>query len=156
VRIDSVTADNRRKAFLVRFDGRHYWMPYARLPVTPSPENRVVSVGPEPEIGNEGFTYLLADGSEDTIHLDAVLDYNRDPAFMNDLLLYRLTVQALEALEESPVGVRELSRRLGTSATQVYRLLDTTNKRKSVGQMVALLHLLGREVDLVVKRREVG
>ena len=45
---------------------------------------------------------------------------------------------------------RELIRALGTSASQFYRLLDTSNHTKSVGQMLALLHLLGREVDVVV------
>jgi len=42
-------------------------------------------------------------------------------------------------------------RALGTSASQLYRLLDPTNRSKSVGQMIALLHVLGREVDVVVK-----
>lgn len=151
MKIDAITADNRRKAFSVRAGSKKYWMPYARLPVTPTPDNSVVAVGAEPEIGSEGFTYRLADGSEDTIHLDAVLDYNRDPEYMQSLLLYQLTVSALEALEECPVGVRELSRRLDTSASQVYRLLDTANQSKSIGQMVSLLHLLGRDVELVVR-----
>ena len=116
--------------------------------------NRVVEVGPESEIGGEGFTYRLADGSEDTIHLDAVLEYNREPGYMKEVLLHRLTVEVLDALDESRVSVRELIRRLGTSPSQFYRLLDTTNTSKSVGQMVELLHLLGRDVDLVVRRRE--
>ena len=101
----------------------------------------------------EGFTYRLADGAEDTIHIDAVLEYNRDPAYLNTLLLHRLTVEAQKAVESSDVSKRELIRLLGTSASQFYRLLDSTNTSKSVGQMLALLHLLGREVDVVVSPR---
>jgi hypothetical protein len=45
-------------------------------------------------------------------------------------------------------------RRLGTSATQFYRLIDQTNTRKSFGQLLALLHILDCEVDLVVRKRK--
>ena len=44
-------------------------------------------------------------------------------------------------------------RRLGTSAAQFYRLLDTTNYRKSIGQMVSLLYVLDCEVTLDVRKR---
>jgi len=53
-------------------------------------------------------------------------------------------------VEDSGVSKRELARRLRTSPSQLYRLLDPTNSAKSVGQMLALLHLVGREVDVVV------
>ena len=41
-------------------------------------------------------------------------------------------------------------RRLGTSAAQLYRLLDQTNYRKSVDQVLNLLHVLDCDVDLIV------
>ena len=47
----------------------------------------------------------------------------------------------------------EIIRRLGTSATQFYRLLDQTNYSKSIKQMVTLLAILDCEVDLVVRRK---
>jgi hypothetical protein len=83
-------------------------------------------------------------GTEDMVHVDAVLEYNRDPAYLKDLLLHRLTVAARQAVDASELSKRELVRRLGTSATQLYRLLDPTNTTKSIGQMLALLHLLGK------------
>ncbi len=39
----------------------------------------------------------------------------------------------------------------GTSATQFYRLLDQTNYRKSVDQLLSLLQILDCEVRLVVR-----
>jgi hypothetical protein len=87
------------------------------------------------------------------VHLDVVLEYNQDPALLNDLLLYRLTAQAREAVEGSGLSKREMIRRLGTSASQFYRLLDPTYYGKSMGQMLALLRILGKEVDLVVRPR---
>ena len=101
----------------------------------------------------EGFTYRLADGAEDTIHVDAVLEYNQDPDYLNGLLLHRLTLEAQKAAESSDLSKRELIRGLGTSASQFYRLLDPTNSKKSVGQMLALLHLLGQDVDVVISPR---
>jgi hypothetical protein len=44
-------------------------------------------------------------------------------------------------------------RRLGTSAAQLYRLLDQTNYRTSVDQVLALLQVLNWDVDLVVRTK---
>jgi len=54
-------------------------------------------------------------------------------------------------MEGSGLSKREVIRRLGTSASQFYRLLNPTYYGKSVGQMLALLRVLGKEVDLVVR-----
>jgi hypothetical protein len=105
------------------------------------------------EIGNEGFTFVLQSGYEDTVHIDHVLDYNRDPGYLKDLALYELTVEAQERLRESALSKREIIRRLGTSATQFYRLLDQTNYRKSIGQLLELLYILDCDVEFVVKTR---
>src|SRR5881396_3487392 len=67
------------------------------------------------------------------------------------VLLYRLTLEAQKRVAESPLSKREIVRRLGTSAAQLYRLLDQTNYRKSVDQVLALLQVLNCEVDLVVR-----
>ena len=49
---------------------------------------------------------------------------------------------------------RQVAKRLKTSVPQLYRLLDPANTRKSMKQLVALLHILNCDVDLVVKKRE--
>jgi hypothetical protein len=53
-----------------------------------------------------------------------VLEYNQDPTYLRDLLLYRLTLEAQKRVAESPLSKREIVRSLGTSAAQLYRLLD--------------------------------
>jgi hypothetical protein len=55
--------------------------------------------------------------------MDHALDYNEEPGYMRDLLLYNLTVEALDRLEASPLSKREIIRRLGTSPAQFYRLM---------------------------------
>ena len=41
-------------------------------------ENRVAHVVVDSELGKEAFTYALEDGRGDTVHLDAVLEYDED------------------------------------------------------------------------------
>lgn len=153
MKINSVEANNRKKVFEVETKTRVYAFPYALLRIQPDAAHPVQDVFPDPEVGHEGFTYRLSDGREDTVHLDAVLEYNRDPDYLKDSLLHRLTLEAREAVDSTDLSKRELIRALGTSASQLYRLLDPANHKKSLGQMIALLHLLGREVEVVISPR---
>ena len=156
MKIRKVEANNRKKAFEIETKDGKFAFPYARLRVKPSAGNRVAEVFADPELGNEAFTYALEKGQEDTVHLDEVLEYNEDPRYLKDLLLYKLTLEAQKRVAASALSKREIIRRLGTSASQFYRLLDPTNYTKSVGQLVALLHILDYEVDFVVKKRKMA
>ena len=99
VKVLDIRANNRKKCFEIETSRRSYTFPYARLRLRPEPGIRIADVRPEAEMGNEGFTYHLEDGRTDTLHVDAVLDYNMDPEFIRDLHLYRMTLEALEALK---------------------------------------------------------
>lgn len=151
MKIKRVSANNRKKAFEVTTHSKKYVFPYAKLESPPSRENRIASVYVDRELDNEAFTYELESGDEGTVHIDHVLEYNRDPRYMRDLLVYRLTLVAQERVKDSSLSKRELIRRLGTSPAQFYRLLDQTDYRKSIDQLMVLLHILDCEVDLVVK-----
>lgn len=153
MKIRRVVPNNRRKAFEVRTSRSAYWYPYAKLDIAPAGGNPIVSAEVDPELGNEGFTYTLASGAVDTVHIDQVLDYNQDRGYLREMLLYRLTIEAQKRLAASPLSRRELIRRLRTSPAQFYRLLDQTNDRKTVDRMLALLQALDCEVDLVVRDR---
>ena len=150
MKIKLVKANNRKRVFEVLTEKGEYSFPFAKLVTQPTRTDRVEAVCPDPEAGHEAFTYRLESGVEDTVHLDVVLEYNQDPALLNELLLYRLTVVACEAVRETGLSKREMIRRLGTSPSQFYRLLDPTYYGKSVGQMVALLNILGKDVDFTV------
>jgi len=153
MRIRSVSFNNRRKGFRVRTAKSELWYPYAKLHGTPRGAPTVVSVSADTELAREGFTYRLDSGQEGSVHVEQVLEYNQDPAYLRDLLLYKLTLEAQKRIASSRLSRREIIRRLGTSASQLYRLLDQTNSRKSVDQMLALLHVLDCDVDLVVRSK---
>lgn len=150
MKITSVTDRTREKALEINTAGRSYTFPYAKLRVVPSVNDPITEIYPDPELGNEAFTYRLRSGAEDTVHFDAVLDVNADPDYLQGLLFHQLTIEAIRGLEESRIGKRQAARQLGTSASQLYRLLDPNNTSKSLGQLLALLDLVGREVGVVV------
>ena len=150
MKIRSIKANNHKKVFEVRTYKGAYEYPYAKLDLRPTNANPLADFYVDDELGDEAFTYTLASGDEDTIHIDRVLEHNRDPAYMRDLLLYQLTIEAKKRVDESGLSVRNISRMLGTSATQYYRLLDEDNYRKSMDQMVNLLAVLGCTVDVNV------
>jgi hypothetical protein len=156
VKIDSVKANNHRRVFEVTAGEHVFDYPYARNDALPTPGDPIVDLYIDAELGHEGFTYTLASGAEDSVMMDWVLDYNEDPAYMRDLLLHNLTVSAIEGVRREGVAKREIARRLGTSPTQLYRLLDTTNYQKSVDAMLDLLRVLDCEVDIAVRPRRGG
>ena len=154
MKIRKVSWNNRKRAFEVATYRQTYLFPYAKLEIQPSRENPIVRVYVDKELGNEAFTYELESGEEGTVHIDHVLEYNRDPRYMRDLLLYELTLAAQDRVESSSLSKREIIRRLGTSATQFYRLLDQTNYSKSIDQLVALLCILDCDVDFVIREKQ--
>jgi hypothetical protein len=153
MKIRSVKFNNRRKAFEVRLHNRILPFPYAKSEPRPTSANKVVEAQVDRGIDREGFTYVLESGREGMVHVDQVLEYNEDPSYMRDFLLYKMTIEAQKRVEKSLLSKREIIRRLGTSAAQFYRLLDQTNYRKSLDQILALLHVLDCKVDFVVRAR---
>ena len=150
LKIRSVHINNRRRAFEIHTSSRRFVLPFAKVSPRPTAADPVVRAFVDKEIGSEGFGYVLRSGREGTAHIEQVLDYNKDPNYLRDQLLYRLTLEAQKRVAASRLSRRELIRRLGTSATQFYRLLDQTNYRKSVDQLVSVLQILDCDVKLVV------
>ena len=133
MKIRSVKANNRRKAFEVTAGRRRLSFPFARLEVQPTADDPITKVFVAQELG--------------------AVEHNQDPDYLRDLLLYQLTLEAEKAMAATPLAKREIIRRLGTSPSQLYRLLDQTNYRKSVDQLLRLLKVLDCDVQLVVRAK---
>ena len=153
MKISSVHFNNRKKGFEIKTRSDSYWFPYIKLDIQPKSGDKVLRASVDAELSNEGFVYALESGKEGTVHIEQVLEYNRDPSYMRDILLYKLTLEAQKRVNTSPLSKREVIRRLGTSATQFYRLLDQTNYRKTIDQMLLLLNVLDCEVDVIVRAK---
>ena len=153
MKIRAVSYNNRKKVFEIKTSAETFVFPYAKAAPEPTAQEPVERVFVDEELDREGFTYVLASGKEGTVHIEHVLEYNQDPGYLRDTLLYKLTIEAQKRVEASRLSKREIIRRLGTSATQFYRLQDQTNYRKTVDQMLSLLHVLECDVDLVVRAK---
>jgi hypothetical protein len=153
VKIRSVGCNNRKKAFEVRTSTQRLVFPFSKADPVPTAQDSIADLFVDSEAGREAFSYVLHSGRNGTIHIEQVLEYNQDPTYLRDRLLYRLTLEAQKRIAESPLSKREIIRRLGTSGAQLYRLLDQTNYRKSVDQLLALLQVLNCDVDLVVRKK---
>jgi hypothetical protein len=153
MKIRSVVANNRKRTFEIRTASKTLLFPYAKAEPMPDSSDRVDTVIVDKELDREAITFTLESGREGTVHIEQVLEYNQDPAYLRDLLLYRLTIEAQRRVEESPLSKREIIRRLGTSAAQFYRILDQTNYQKSIDQTLSLLHVLDCDVDLIVRKK---
>jgi Cro/C1-type helix-turn-helix DNA-binding protein len=153
VKIRSVDHNNRKKLFEVRTSSKTLVFPFSKADPIPTVDDPLIKVFVDKEAGREAFTYVLRSGRTGAVHIEQVLEYNQDPAYLRDLLLYKLTLEAQKRIAKSPLSKREIIRRLGTSAAQLYRLLDQTNYRKSLDQLLALLQVLNCDVDLVVRTK---
>ena len=151
MKIRAVVGNNRKKVFEVKTSTRTLVFPYAKVDPRPTANDPLERVFVDRELDREGFTYVLTSAREGTVHVEQVLEYNQDPGYLRDALLYKLTIEAQKRVQASPLSKREIIRRLGTSATQFYRLLDQTNYRKTMDQLLSLLHVLDCDVDLVVR-----
>jgi diguanylate cyclase (GGDEF)-like protein/PAS domain S-box-containing protein len=146
----TVRANNRRRAFEIRAHGRDLVFPYGRLEPRPEDGDRVVEARPGDAADPSGFHYRFASGLMGTVTLERVRGYEEGPARRTEALLEKLTEEARRAIDRSDLSKREISRLLGTSTSQLYRLLDPAYRGKSAGQMLALLHALEREVTVQI------
>ena len=155
MKIRNVTSNNRRNEFSVMTrSGATYVFPYAEAEPRPSSDDRIEEVFVDKELGNEAFTYKLRSGQEGSVHIEQILEYNKDPKYLAEILTYKLTLEAQHGIESSGLSKRQIAKRLQTSLPQLYRLLDPANTSKSINQLVALLHILNCNVDLVVKNKD--
>ena len=152
MKIRSIKTNNHKKAFAVHTYKKAFDFPFAKLELQPTAENKIVDVYVDSELGNEAFTYVLSSGDEDSIHIERVLEYNQDPAYMRDLILYKLTVETRKLVNASKLSKRELIRRLGTSPAQFYRILDEENYRKSIDQVFGLLSVLDCRIEIHIEK----
>src|SRR5665811_1952972 len=99
MKIRSVSYNTRKHAFEVATWRNQFTFPYSKPLPAPTTGDPISESTIAEDLGRESFTYRLASGQEGTVHIEQVLEYNQDPVYMRDLLLYKLTVEAQKRLE---------------------------------------------------------
>ena len=64
--------------------------------------------------------------------------------------MHRLTILANKLINKSGISKREICRRMGTSMSQLSRILDTANYSKTFDQLIKLFTIMGTEVKIQV------
>jgi hypothetical protein len=151
MKLREVTVNNRKGQLELKTrSGRTLPFPFVKMEPAPSVDDRIVDAYLDRELGNEAVSYVLESGAEGSVHIDHALEYNQDPTYLAALLAHKLTVEAVKRVKTSGLSRRELARRLQTSVPQLYRLLDPTKAKKNLAQLIAILHLLDCDVEVVV------
>lgn len=109
MKIRSVRQNNRKRVFEVRTSTKSLVFPFSTADPSPTTKDPVHELSVDDEAGREAFTYMLASGRAGTVHIDQVLEYNQDPSYLRDLLLYRLTIEAQKRIAASPLSKRRSS-----------------------------------------------
>ncbi len=154
MKIESVKLNNRKRAFEIETERGVHSFPYAKADPPPTVADPIVEWFIDDSLARMAVTYRLKSGLEGFVHYEMAFDYNLEPGYMRDLLLFQLTIAAQDSLRSGGLSKREVIRRLGTSPAQLYRLLDQTNYDKSVDKVLELLSVLGCYVEFSVRQEK--
>jgi hypothetical protein len=140
-----VTLQEGRK--LVRYN-----LPFAAFTTTRvSAKNRFVSIDIDEELGRQGSTFVMEDGTRGDLPADFVL-YYCDPTY-DWSPINQLKRVLRDKLDASKLSVRVLADALHTSPSQVVRLLEENRGSKQLLQLLRLAELAGYRVSFTLKRK---
>ena len=129
-----------------------YNLPFAAFKGTKiSAKNRLVSIGIDEELGRQGATFVMADGTHGNLPADFVL-YYCDPTY-DWSPINQLKRVLRDKLDASKLSVRVLADALRTSPSQVVRLLEENRGSKQLLQLLKLAELAGYRVTFTLKRK---
>lgn len=145
----TVEFDNKKKVFYLKYtSGLKVECPYSALKI----RNKVIEAAPDLEVGKHSFYFVLENGKKEFVPYDQPLHIVQNPEYVKQTTLYTITKQLNEFIQKSKISKRELARRLGTSLSQLSRLLDTTNYKKELSRLVELAAILNYEFKWQFKR----
>lgn len=113
-------------------------------------KNRFVSIVIDHEIGDQGASFVLRDGSKGDFPADLVL-YYCDPKYeWSPLNQLKRAIQ--DKLKQSKISVRVLADLLQTSPSQVVRLLRQESFSKQLLQLFRMAEIAGYQVQFHLKK----
>lgn len=137
-----VMFDNKKRVFHLEYtSGLKIDCPYFSLGI----REKVKDAAPDREAGDHSFYFVLESGKRDYVPYDQPLHIAQNPEYVKQQTLYEMTKMINEFIREEKIPKRELARRLGTSMSQLLRLLDTTNTKKELARLIEIAALLNYE-----------
>jgi hypothetical protein len=141
--ISRVGFNNRKRAVECQIGSQAYILPYARVGI--ARDERVARVSVDRGGDHDALRYVLkwwrrrAVGRVGIVTVDEAFEYYAQR--LGDRVRRKLAREAKKRVAASS---------LGTSPGQFYRLIDEGEDRVSFGQLLALLEVVGADVDVVV------
>ena len=144
-----VRFNNKKKVFHLTYtSGLEIECPYSALSI----DENVIEAGPDKEVGNHCFYFVLENGEKDYITFDQPLHIIRQPDYVREEVLCNITLELQKIIALKKISKREIARRLNTSVTQVNRLLDQTNYNKDLSQLIEIGTIIGYEFNWSFKK----
>ena len=143
-------SNSRARVLVLQFDGRKLNYPFALLNPRPSLWDYLVRSYKD-ESHDQAIGYELKSGKRGILTLDQLRSYFREPSNLKQQVLLELTFAAMEGLDETELSGHQIVRRLHTSASQLYRIMDPHTLHKSVDGLLALLEVLGYNVEVTTR-----
>jgi hypothetical protein len=144
--------DYRARAFVVQFGQRKLLYPFALLTPRPSTKDRYIRSFGDEKLGQQAIWYVLQSGKQGCLTAEQVLSFfYREPSDVKGDVLWALTMAAINHIKNTSLSRRQILRRMHTSSAQLDRILDASNVRKTVDGVLALLDVLGCEVEVTVR-----
>lgn len=144
-----VEFNNKKKVFRLTYNsGLTVECPYIAFGI----KEKVIDAGPDKEVGNHSFYFVLESGKQDYVPFDQPLYISNNPDYMRQELMFELTMKIQNMIENAGISKRELARSLKTSVTQINRLLDQTNYNKDLSRLIQIASLLNYDFDWEFKK----
>jgi hypothetical protein len=148
-RIRAVRFDNRRRKLALDYSsGRTLEVHYGHLGIT----QKVSAAWVDKETRGRAIGIRLEDGSEEHMPYDQPLALARDPEYQLRTHIERVLAHIRQVLVEKRISKRYLAEQLGTSDTQIQRLLDPSILNKNLEQLYRVALLLGLDLEWRIRR----
>jgi hypothetical protein len=134
-----------------------YQAPICNLPfavftgMSIGPDNRFASITIEADLGDQGATYELEDGTRGDFPADFVLYYS-DPTYQWSPI-NQLKRALKSKISGSKLSIRVLADALNTSPAQVVRLLQENRASKRFLQLSKLAQIAGYSIEFKLRKR---
>ena len=148
VKIKKAEFNNRKKVLTVHYmNGKTVDVHYAQLGIKKNLETAWV----DQDTKGHSLGLRFEDGNEDYMPYDQPLAIARDPEYLLQTHIERLTAIIKATIKERKISKRFLAEQLRTSDNQVQRLLNPDILNKNLEQLYKIATLVGLELEWHIK-----
>lgn len=103
------------------------------------------------ETNGHSLKIVFVDNSIDYLPYDQPLAITRDPEFLLQIHIEKITAKIKETIARKKISKRYIAEKLETSDNQIQRLLNPDILNKNLGQLYKIADLVGLEFEVHIK-----